>query len=767
MSISGLMFRRSLKTGWPRLVLIMLAVAFGVALLFSFTAYYNAMMTTEEPTWTSAVTEQAITPLAEKQIDGVDPALYSIETDVVNLASPEQNNPDAKNVRIYDFALTGENSPELAGLELPAPGEYYISPALANIMAANSEVDLASRYGDTLLGVLPEELVDYRDSLLVVRGVSLAELTDGAATDVEAFLADTANETQVIYTLDPSPIDTAEAATLTVVELIIYLGIFILLFPVLLLISISTRLGSVQREQRYAALRLVGVTNAQVVRIIAFESLVSTLLGIGLGVLVYLMVRPLLLDLNITGSRFWPDAIAVQPWQAVGIVVGTLALALVSNWWGMRHVHTSPLGVSRRQKMEKPPRAWRLLPLLAGCGLVLAAQLISEADLDAATRTSLIIFAVVLIMVGLILATPWLTYRLAGLVSRHTAHPTLLLATRYIRQHARAVARSVSGVVLALFAGSFYLVAVSGVPALEAESLNNDPDSLLRDDTALIKFVEPDEAATVADALTAAGYTYLQIDYTAGAVIGSCSELATYYTGLGCSGDHAYAAVSSVATNPDADPDSRMRFLIYAPTEAELETKLTADVDPATLENPEIRFLVAVPADQIDTLRTLVSTATGGGAAGVSQAYVQSAAMAHTPAINPAMAELAKLAYFGIVITMVVATISIVISTLGSLYERRHTLFTLYLSGMEDRKLRRMVVIESLIPLLLTALLSVALGIWTAVVEITTASDTLEPTLTLSFVAVVIGLLAVATVAIVLVTRKISTLVSPTNNQTE
>lgn len=768
MSVSGLLFRRSLKTSWPRLVLIMLAVAFGVTILLSFTAYFNALSNNENATWTTALSEQFGQAIAEKEIAGVDPVIYQIETDATNLASTELNNNANKSIRVYDFAKTGTQSPDLAGLELPDLGEYYVSPALEAILQANPEANLGSRYGETQIGVLPQDLVHYRDQLWVVRGVA------PEALDLEG----DALTSQTVYTLEPNPVSGTDQTILSVVEMVIYLGVFILLLPVLFLVSISTRLGSVQREQRYAALRLVGVTNGQVVRIIAFESLISTVLGIGIGYLGYVALYPALTDLALTDMRFWPSDIQVLPWQHVAIIAGTLLLSLVSNWWGMRHVYTSPLGVSRRQKMEKQPRAWRLLPLLAGCALVVAVILVPSNVIDVANKTSMIILAVVLIMVGLVLATPWLTYRIAGLIARITKRPTTLLATRYIKQHARAIARSVSGVILALFAGSFYLIAISGVPALEAASLQDNPDALLKDDTALIKFVDAGTVESLNEALAQADFvtSYTTISYIDGMYVGQCEVLAQYYQGLECGGDHQFALIGTLIENPDAPADQNLRFISYADTEAAAldlvyaayAAQLGTDLQTATnTSNNETRFLASVSPEEIDALRTLVSQATGGGAQGISTAYVLSSEVARTPTINQTIDQLASLAYLGIIVTMVVATISIVVSTLGGLYERRHTLFALHLSGMQTDELKREVLVESLLPLLLTALVSVGLGAWVACVEVTMASDSLTPTITWGFVLMILALLIGATIAIGLTLRVIPRLVDPSNNQTE
>ncbi len=72
------------------------------------------------------------------------------------------------------------------------------------------------------------------------------------------------------------------------------LGGTILLFPIVMFISVSTQLGSAQREQRYAALRLIGATRKQVNSVSLLESFIATTVGIAIGSLVYLGIRPLL-----------------------------------------------------------------------------------------------------------------------------------------------------------------------------------------------------------------------------------------------------------------------------------------------------------------------------------------------------------------------------------------------------------------------------------------------------------------------------------------
>jgi hypothetical protein len=76
--------------------------------------------------------------------------------------------------------------------------------------------------------------------------------------------------------------------------------------------------------------------------------------------------------------------------------------------------------------------------------------------------------------------------------------------------------------------------------------------------------------------------------------------------------------------------------------------------------------------------------------------------------------ELTSLVYVGIGITIIISVISLIISTLGGLLDRKESLQTLHLSGMTLRQMQKVVIIESLVPMILTTLISSALGIFSA-----------------------------------------------------
>lgn len=772
MGINFLLLKNSFRTGWKRMALIASSVAVGVLILFCFTAVFNSFTDMEHVAWLNNLTDQE--GVGRQPVDGVDP---------VYVAQMGGDSLDGRFVQIIDMQKSGENSPEIApGLQAPNPGEFYASPALADYITEHPEEHLEHRYGK-LVGELPESIVPMRDDFYAVRG------SDYPIRDGQIYLwEDDANEeTSAIGTpvedlamYNFTNYETAsyfDSASYNISKAVIYAGVIILLFPVIMLVSIATRLGSVQREHRYAALRLIGVTNGQVTGIIATESFVSTLIGIVVGWLLYLLVHPLLYNFALSESRAWPSTIDVTVTQSLVIAGLTLVMSLFANWWGMRHVRTSPLGISQKQKMEKKPGWWRVMPLLISLiALIYMTVHDPEDGNEVLMMTNMFLFLIVAMMFSLVIVTPWLTYHLSSLISRLAKRPTVLIGTKYIHSHARAIARSVSGVVLALFAGSFYILGTSGVAALEAKSIRNNGYSILRDNTAVIHGLSDEQTNQLDQQLVehSADFNFVDdyqvAEYAGDYVTGRCLALNQYVEGLDC-GQGQLVGIDFYLSTDD------QRQIIYANDMDELQSKVSAnmrqiyseqdDVDVEELmQNQAKAYIVGVNGSDTEKLRSAVAKLTGGSNP-TGGADVTSAAEAKTPSINPAIEGLANLAYGGMAVTMAVAIVSIVVSTIGGLLERRRSMYTLRLSGMQVNELKHMVVIESLIPLIVMSLISAGIGAWGGTAFTKIGSTTLHPTITPMYIAVVVGSLVIATIAIYLILPMINRLTSPEANQTE
>ena len=765
MELNLLLLRRSFRSGWKRMALIASSVAIGVLILLCFTAVFNALTDMTHVAWLNNLSNTESS--SREPLDGIDP------TYVIFAGSDTLNN---KSVQLIDMQKSGPNTAEIApGLAVPNPGEFYASPALAEYIDKHPDEHLNYRYG-RLIGELPESIVPGRDDYYIVRGADYPiidgriylhfdEYYDGQGTPVETF---------AIYQFSDYEVDSYfDSAEYNISKAVVYAGIIILLFPVIMLVSIATRLGSVQREQRYAALRLIGVTNGQVIGIIATESFISTVIGILAGWLIYLVVHPLLYNFTLSESRFWPSQITVTTTQTIIIAILTISMSLFANWWGMRHVRTSPLGISQKQRVEKKPGWWRIVPL--GISLAILIYLTVHKPQDNDETLFMINFFLILIvamMFSLVIVTPWLTYHLANLVSKLTKRPTILIGAKYIHAHSRAISRSVSGVVLALFAGSFYLLGTSGVSSLEARSIANNGYSALKPDTAAIQGLTNETNAQIIGQLKTTGDNltmvkdYLPTNMIGDYAIGQCLAMNQYLVGLDCGQGDLVGVNFQLATN-DAD------WAVYANDVNELTDRIianTMDIFATTEEiaknyvnddRPSYQILVAVSNQDIEKLRSVVAGLTG------DLVNVISASEAKTPSINPAISNLASLAYAGMGATMAIAIVSIVVSTIGGLLERRRSMYMLRLSGMQTSELKRMVLIESLIPLVIMSFVSAGIGAWAGMAFIALGSSTLTTNVSPGYIAIIGGSLLLATLAIWLILPMINRLTSPEANQTE
>ncbi|MDO4271874.1 MAG: ABC transporter permease [Candidatus Saccharibacteria bacterium] len=773
MNVSFLLLRKSLNTGWKRLLLMIGSVAVGIWIIFAFTAVFNALSDNTRYTFYSTALDQATDETENKEIDGVDPVYFSSEVD-------SWRNTD---IRIYSIEKTGDNTPDMVGLKVPEQGEYYVSPALDKLIKEHPEDNIGSRYGDKQIGILPEKLVSGRDVLTVIRGAKAS----GYYGDNESRKAGKG----LVYSFTTESHIQLTGADL-VLQYVVYMGVLIVLLPIIMLVSISAKLGSVQREKRYAALRLVGATNKQIINIMAVESLVSAVIGIAVGSLLYVASLPLIQQFTLEETRYWPSQIVVTNTQYIVITIITLLMVWLANWWGMRKVHTSPLGIAQNDRRETKPGWWRIIPLAAGIAVSIYVYSLGKAvNADEAQRSVLtIMLAIVLIMFGLVITGPWLTYILSKFGGKLSRKPTSMIGMKYVQMHARAISRSVIGVTLALFAGSFYLTATSGVNQLVSNGQNLNGYGIVDDKTAIVTTYlgelpgnsDPQEnQQKVEQSLHQADYVHniAKMKSFGGWAYGECKAVDSHIPKVDCGGNR-YAAISWTSNQ-----DNKYK-IVYAQTTAELSKKIvSADddsevggldnitydklqngADIADLEPMSAYYLVDIDSKDIDKLHTMVETAAD--KLSVNQLNgVMSNAEARSAIVNPQIEKLAQLAYGGMAVVLVVAIISIVVSTTGAILERKRSLYTLRLSGMQVSELKHMIMIESLAPLVVTSLIAAGLGIWLSYVFISTNGTTLSVTITPGYLAILIGSIILAAVAIYLVLPVLSKVTDPAENQTE
>ncbi len=437
-----------------RLVVLAIAVGLGVGLLLTAVAATNAVTTWNNRHgwfWTGTSSVPA------GRAAGIAPLWWH----------PSGDTFDGQTISRFDVAATGASSPVPPGLPRdPRPGQYYASPPLAALLRSTPADQLAARYPGHLAGVIGQAGLPSPDSLVIVIGRTPAQLVHtpdsiqvtSISTVVPNFPSDLGNPKGLNYTPpDPGGGDNAIDFILAVVALAI-------LTPVLIFIATATRLSAARREQRFAAMRLVGATRRQVSWLAAVESMVAGVAGVAAGFGIFFLLRIPVAGIPFIGQPFFPAELSLSPPDILAIAAGVPVAAAVAALLALRRVRISPLGVARRVT-PPAPRAWRVLPLLAGFAEL---GFFTWDGLPPAVGSQILVFipGFLLIIVGLVIAGPWLTMVAARVIARRTSRPGALIATRRLADDPRAAFRAVSGLVLALFIAT---VAVVGITTWNAQ----------------------------------------------------------------------------------------------------------------------------------------------------------------------------------------------------------------------------------------------------------------------------------------------------------
>ena len=158
------------------------------------------------------------------------------------------------------------------------------------------------------------------------------------------------------------------------------------------------------------------------------------------------------------------------------VVIGVPIAAAASARVGLRRVRVSPLGVARRAA-SAPPTFPRLIPLLAGVALLAYFDIAGKPKSNGSQILELLV-GLVLILVGLVLAGPWLTKVGSRLMANRASRPATLIAGRRLLDNPRAAFRSISGLVLALFVTSAAIGALGSLVATRSQGGNVEAGTL-------------------------------------------------------------------------------------------------------------------------------------------------------------------------------------------------------------------------------------------------------------------------------------------------
>ncbi|WP_431902521.1 FtsX-like permease family protein [Nonomuraea sp. bgisy101] len=693
-----------------RLALVTSAVALGVTVLLSTVALFNAFqVTASRPCWECTI--------------GSAPGGWALgATSGAVLWNHRQDSYAGRPIKRLDVAILDARTltPTMPGLPaLPGAGRYHVSPALAELMDAVPREQLADRFPGTRAGLIGRAALSGPDDLVVVVG----QTPDGLAAMAGTVAVDA---------VDTTPVTDETTALYEHGFGIAAIG---LIFPLVVLVGTATRLAAARREARFAAIRLAGATARQISAIASVDAALGALLGALAGIAVFQALRPALSGVAITGSRFFPDVVAPTALQYAAVVAGVPLAAAGAALWSLRRVRITPLGAARKLRASAPGW-WRVLPLLAGLGLFAGPVFAGGNDPNAV----LVDVGLVLIMVGLVVAGPWLTMLAARLAARVTSGAATLLAAQRLAADPKSAFRSVNGIVLAVFIGTAVAGIVPAVVSGQEAAGGGTLNEVMRASFGYGEAAEglPLPPGTAAELLAKVrahpGVTVLPIyrrgetetpappdgpppcdpgpgcrlDFLLGHVV-ECGAL-TGFPALGrCAQDTRVvtADFNRLLTSDNMLSVDRNLPIVDAANPAAGSANSGKHEQAASAGLPLAAVLIRVDDPAVrEQIRTLLTPYVArSGSAETPQTFAE---VAQARAVLLEQVERVALAI--VALTLLVAGCGLLVAVAGGVVERRQPFTLLRLCGTPTRTLSRVVLLETAAPVVLAALVAAVAG---------------------------------------------------------
>ncbi|MFC5183141.1 FtsX-like permease family protein [Actinomadura harenae] len=353
-----------------------------------------------------------------------------------------------KPVTVVELAALSGDAPVPPGMKrFPKAGEVWTSPALRDLMRTLPADQLSQRFPTrTPTGTLGRAAVAHPGELVAVVGHAASDPSMTAARSDAMAVDNVASPTRIDRYGTGS-----QSSYAFVYQMLAAIASVLMVVPLLVFGGAAARLTVARRDQRLAALRLVGATPGQVVGITTAEAVLTAAAGAVLGTVLFAAALPALTQITIGGgtwyaSDLWPGVWTPLVLLAVPVLVGLSAVV------GLRRVVVSPLGVARRAT----PPALRAVRPLAFLAIVIAFGLVAG-SLTSFGRAGLVILLVFLALafIGINLVGPWIV-ALIGRVAAGTARgPARLLAGRRLMDDPRSAWRTVAGIALTGFVAGF------------------------------------------------------------------------------------------------------------------------------------------------------------------------------------------------------------------------------------------------------------------------------------------------------------------------
>ena len=593
-----------------------------------------------------------------------------------------------------ELAATAPDAPAPPGVgRIPGPGELVVSPELLDLM--RTEDSVRARFPESVIGVIADAGLPRPKSLIFYAG--LPEAHHDSAHPAAGFGSD----------LPP-------ATLLPIYRLLMVAAISALLVPLGIFVLVATRLGATGREQRLAAIRLVGASGTQLRWIASGETLTGAVLGLLVGVALFFAARPLARFIEVEGVGFFPTDLLPDPLLGALIAVGVPVVAVVSALLALRTQDVGPLGLSRAVELPKHRAWWRFGLIGAGAVLLVVISAVGsywEVMSDARLAVGLGV-GIALVLAGTGAVLPWLVGKVAHRLEPDGVAP--LLALRTLRFDA-GTPRVLSGVVVVL-TGSLTLQILLGVAAqFTAAPPSDNPDRWVLDlpEHASVRSLE--EAIALVGGVRQVSEVRQHADRDAFVTSTDCVEIAERLDVRDCVNGSAYLVGSTSGPAPGTKLKINGQDWVVPQYQKAPSGRANGDLwglvvagaaDPVLASLPPTELVVRGDPDESFADRLLA--ATGRADRGVTLRRQSEAGQVEL------FASLRSGVIGGSVLLTLLAVIGLAAAAVDQVFERRRPVAVLAANGVPPKVLAVSALWQSAIPAALGIGLAIPVGLGTA-----------------------------------------------------
>ncbi|MFI1957423.1 ABC transporter permease [Streptomyces althioticus] len=408
------------REGWTRALLTAVGVGLGVALLLLTAAVPNLLDgrdRREDARQDHAYSQDTLRP--------------SHDTLLIAHANSDFRGSDLRGRLVEP---EGPDAPVPPGVdELPEPGTMVVSPALKELLGSDEGELLRDRLPYDIVGTIGDPgLIGSQELAWYAGGTGLAERLDSPTVmRIDAFGADRSQYTEP---LDP---------VLVMLTLVIFV---VLLVPVGVFIATAVRFGGERRDRRLAALRLVGSDSRMTRRIAAGEALAGAVLGLLFGTVFFLAGREFAASVQLFRVSVFPSDLNPSPLLVLLVAVAVPAAAVVVTLLALRGVVIEPLGVVRTARPARRRLWWRLLLPLAGIAMLV--PMIGQGNGNGDFNQYLVVGGVLCLLVGVTALLPWIVETVVARLG--AGGLAWQLAVRRLQLSSGTAARMVNGIAVAV-----------------------------------------------------------------------------------------------------------------------------------------------------------------------------------------------------------------------------------------------------------------------------------------------------------------------------